>query len=129
MLLILLFCGGCRFITSHIFVSSIEKIYGNYSLQKPEATVQLELARDMRFKETIRFSSGKTAVLTGAWRFPLIDDEGDVELDGAADLSNSMSPESINHIDTGMEAQNWIGKTRLCADANLSLYFVKLQTK
>jgi hypothetical protein len=120
---------GCHFVDSNIFVSSADKIYGNYSLKTPDAVVELELPRDMRFKETVKFYSGKTTVITGRWWFDLIDDEGEVELDGGARLSKNMSPDAMDRIDTGMDAENWFGGPRLCANAAEDLYFARTESK
>jgi hypothetical protein len=121
--------AGCGFISSHIFISSVDRIYGRYSLQEAGVSVDLELKRNMKFDETIRFEAGQTSVITGDWRFDVIEGEGDVALDGAVRLSKARRPGAIDRIDTEMEAQNWFGKVRLCADANASMYFVKVESE
>jgi hypothetical protein len=111
------------------FVSSVDRIYGKYTLQISQANVELELTRDMKFKETINFLTGQTTVVTGNWTFDIIDSEGDVGLDGVARLSEAINPQAIDRIDTEMEAQKWFGNIRLCADANANLYFVKMESR
>jgi len=110
----------------NVDVTSVSDIYGRYNLQTPGAAVELQLSPDMKFTETITFPSARVVVLKGEWAFHLIQDAGEVALDGAANISNDLSPEKVGHVWTEMEAGRWFGKTRLCANAGQDLYFVQV---
>lgn len=109
--------GGCG------DISAIEEIYGKYVLQKPEATIELELRRDMTYVESIRFTNGQVVVITGKWFWTVTEGEGMVHLNGFGDVEGGLKPNSVRTIHTGKPAEKWFGKTYLVVNDDCGLRF------
>ena len=114
-----LFLSGCSFVTD------VEQLYGHYSLKKPEATVELELRRDMKYTEIIYFSSGQRIETSGPWRLRKMGGDGIVELDGFLAVRETIEPKALKRVDAGLPAEKRFGKTVLVVSDNLELHFVR----
>lgn len=104
-------------------ISAIEEIYGTYVLHKPEATIELELRRDMTYVESIRFSDGQAVIIEGKWFWTVIEGEGTVHMNGFGDVEEELKPDLIPRIDTGKPALKWFGKMYLVVNDDYGLRF------